>query len=67
LALQTDNLIIRICFEIRELVAKLAVPDKQKDHRNWRQQDNNAVQHQEGHEPSYDQRPLVDVTELSYT
>jgi hypothetical protein len=49
------------------LVAKLAVPDKQKDHRNWRQQDNNAVQHQEGHEPSYDQRPQIDVTELSYT
>jgi hypothetical protein len=67
LALQADNLIVCVRFQIRELVVKLAVPYEQKDHRNWRQQDNNAVQHQKGHEPSYDQGPLIDVTELSYT
>jgi len=49
LALQTNHLAVGLRFELAELLAELAVPHEQINHRDRREQDKNDVQHQEGH------------------
>jgi hypothetical protein len=49
LAPQANHLSVGIRLQLAELLAKLTVPHEQINHRERGEQDNNAVEHQEGH------------------
>lgn len=55
LALEAKHLSVGIRLQLAELLAELTVQHEQINHQERGEQDNNAVEHQEGHGPSSDQ------------